>query len=280
MATASYVKQTQVWTKRPGTVSITVFKQKVMPNGMRKDVGAHRITLEPTDDVLAVVAMNNANLVSIGYPAIDPSEIDLPLALRQAVMEAAPEPTNPVTSVEINADGGMRLTITPQYEIDGELHSLDDDPEYVFADPFDDVGAQLIKHNFKMEKKGSQLTGFDEATGDPIYEPSPFLPVLDKHMNLAKKMRKAALDHPMVKASVQQQAVAIQAELTRQQLKEATAEVLREQRRAEEAAAEAERQRLAQERLAQAEERRKAEIAAMIDAAVAKREQELKEKGQ
>ena len=46
----------------------------------------HRITVGPFDDFDSIIAANNARLQQMGYPAIDPAELALPIA-------SAPRPT-------------------------------------------------------------------------------------------------------------------------------------------------------------------------------------------
>lgn len=78
----TFVKQTEV--NSGGGIRISVYKQTSGPDGHLVAEQPHQITVGPFDDFDATIETNNAHLQNMGYPAIDPAELALPIALRAA----------------------------------------------------------------------------------------------------------------------------------------------------------------------------------------------------
>ena len=76
----TFVKQTEI--NSGGGLRISVYKQSFGPDGQSIAEEPHRITVGPFEDFDDIIAANNARLQQMGYPAIDPAELALPIALR------------------------------------------------------------------------------------------------------------------------------------------------------------------------------------------------------
>ncbi len=76
----TFVKQTEV--NSGGGIRISVYKQSFGPDGNLIAEQPHQIMIGPFDDFDVAIAANNAALENMGYPAIDPAELSLPISLR------------------------------------------------------------------------------------------------------------------------------------------------------------------------------------------------------
>ena len=83
----TFVKQIEI--NSGGGVRITVLKQAIFDDGTVHD-HPHQITIDtlaPQDEIDAQIAGVNRHLNAMGYPSIDPAELDWPMRLRARAHE-------------------------------------------------------------------------------------------------------------------------------------------------------------------------------------------------
>lgn len=233
MLTKTFVKQTQA--EEDGTIFISAYKQTFDPTGKLMSEQPHRIAIMPEDDVDMIIQTNNEHLNVMGFPSIDPKELDLPLALRKEKLNNLK--TIAADGIELNSGGGVRLKFIPRATAEGELLEFKDNPQFVIIGPFDDFDEKIEAYNKKMTDKG-------------------FLAVEPNKFKTERKLRAVAHAHPLVKESMEIEAARL-AEKAKQ-IEAAKVEADRLATEQAKAAAEA----------AAAEEER---ISAMVEKAVAAR---------